>query len=573
MRNILILGLVTTSLLAGAQNSLAQSYPEDEVVATGMSVRQGGAQDIKHFRGEVDRGNIPSPQGMTSEGLLGEHDLFISSNTSCRQTLCLNAAAMPASIINADYFAGLGFDSNISQDWDREPINLVAVIDRSGSMDGESIKNVKHSLLEITKQLRPKDQISLVLYGSDVVTHLKPLPISNSAKSTLKDKIKRIKIEGSTNMDAGLARAYDIAYQTMPEFEGHTRLMIFTDERPNVGRTDAEGFMQRAKRASKDGIGLTTIGYGVNYGGDLAAKIASVRGGNLFYVGDKEDVNQLFTNEFDYMVSELAHDLRVKIRPAKGLELGQVYGVPERLTSRQPDGAIVMTIPTVFLSSQSGGLFVSLTGEHEEKGQPLFYSELQYKKGELSEVQKLEASLSNELDSNLQKAEALSAQYTAMKTAAEAYYSRDYDKAFEIFNPFAKNYQAHKIKGLETEYELVVKLNEKFAIDAQRYDALDEIPKFVQMRGSWEVTKAKNMLDVKRGDRFEFSPQKFTHYKKTNSESPYDTEYYRVNEKQIYLTKSDLTFRYSINKKGRLILRHPDGETVIYLNPASSADG
>jgi len=506
MRNILILGLVTTSLLAGAQNSLAQSYPEDEVVVTGMSVRQGGAQDIKHFRGEVDRGNIPSPQGMTSEGLLGEHDLFISSNTSCRQTLCLNAAAMPASIINADYFAGLGFDSNISQDWDREPINLVAVIDRSGSMGGESIKNVKHSLLEITKQLRPKDQISLVLYGSDVVTHLKPLQISNSAKSTLKDKIKRIKIEGSTNMDAGLARAYDIAYQTMPEFEGHTRLMIFTDERPNVGRTDAEGFMQRAERASKDGIGL-----------------------------------------------------RVKIRPAKGLELGQVYGVPERLTSRQPDGAIVMTIPTVFLSSQSGGLFVSLTGEHEEKDQPLFYSELQYKKGELREVQKLEASLSNELDSNLQKAEALSAQYTAMKTAAEAYYSRDYDKAFEIFNPFAKNYQAHKIKGLETEYELVVKLNEKFAIDAQRYDALDEIPKFVQMRGSWEVTKAKNMLDVKRGDRFEFSPQKFTHYKQTNSESPYDTEYYRVNEKQIYLTKSDLTFRYSINKKGRLILRHPDG--------------
>jgi len=59
MRNILILGLVTTSLLAGAQNSLAQSYPEDEVVVTGMSVRQGGAQDIKHFRGEVDRGNIP----------------------------------------------------------------------------------------------------------------------------------------------------------------------------------------------------------------------------------------------------------------------------------------------------------------------------------------------------------------------------------------------------------------------------------------------------------------------------------------------------------------------------------
>jgi len=559
---------LSTALILPAALSHAQPPPDDEVVVTGSRISSGGAQDIKHFRGGIESGNVPSPKGMTSEGLLSEHDLYLTSDAGCAQILCLNSFTKTASLVEGDYFAGLGFDTNIGDDWQREPLNLVAVIDRSGSMRGASISNVQHSLREISDQLQSGDQISFVLYGSDVVTHLEPLRITGTSKDSIRAKINSIKVEGSTNMDAGLGRGYDIAYETKKTFEGTTRVMIFTDERPNTGRTDADGFMARAQRASQDGIGLTTIGYGVDYGGEFAAKIASVRGGNLFYVGNKNHIETLFDKEFDFMVSEVANDMTVTLRPAEGLQINDIFGVPDHMISTTQDGSRVMTVPSVFMSSNGGGLFVSLQGKPDQIGQPLFEAKLAYTEGAIRRSQRLRVDLSPKPPVNLVKAEALSAQYTAMKTATEAYYDDDYEQAFKIFNPFAKTFAAEKIEGLEEEYKLVAALNETLAIEAGQLDGLENPPQYVRVRGMWEVTRAKNMLDVHRGDRFDFTKYKVEHFQKSKGfDEAYEREHYQVNDEQIYLTSSDLTFKYSFTKKGHMRLKHRDFQTAIYLKP------
>lgn len=576
MRQVLKTLTLTTILTSFAGLSHAQSHVQDEdvIITTGAKIGSGGAQDIKHFRGEVDRGAVPRPQGMTSEGLLNQHNLYLTSDKTCPQTLCLNAATKTAELIDGNYFAGLGFDTNISESWQRPPLNLIAVIDRSGSMGGSSMENVKRSLHEIKDELQDGDQISFVLYGSDVVTHLQPLKITSRSKDLLSEKIDTILVEGSTNMDAGLARGYDIAYETKARFEGTTRVMIFTDERPNTGRVDADGFMSRAKKASLEGVGLTTIGYGVNYGGELAAQIASVRGGNLFYVRGEEDVKTLFDEEFDFMVSEVAHDMRVTLTPAAGLEVGSIFGVPQDMISTTEDGAVTMSVATVFMSSQGGGLFMSLDGTASRPEQPLFKAEVQYTEGTTRHRDAIMARPLSEPPLNLVKAEALSAQYTAMKSATQAYYNRNYDEAYEIFSSFEAKFSNKKIENLEEEYELVTALNNTLAIEAGKIEELENPPKYALIRGDWEVTRAKNMLDVKRGDRFNFSRDMATHYRKTISfDTPYEEERYSVNDFQIYLRNSDLTFKYSFTKKGNLRLRHRDQGTAIYLKPYITRQG
>ncbi len=544
----------------------------DVVIVTGMSVTQGGAQDIKHFRGQIDLGEIPEADGFTSEGLLSEHDLHLSNQTECAQLLCLNAAVMPARITPGTYFAGLAFDTNISKDWKREPLNLVAVIDRSGSMGGQSIENVKESLHEITDQLGKGDQISFVLYGSDVVTHLEPLAISTSNKSVIRNKIDSIFIEGSTNMDLGLARGYEIAETTQANFDGSTRVMIFTDERPNTGRTDAEGFMARANAASIDGIGLTTIGYGVDYGGELAAKIASVRGGNLFYVSDSEDVATLFNKEFDFMVSEVAHDLNISVKPSEGMTIGEIFGIPEDMFERHADGSIDMSVATVFLSSQGGGIFFALDGEHSVENANIFSSTLQYTSENSLKSSDLNGFVDLDINKNLLKADALSAQFSATKRAVTAYHEGETDYAFDVFNYFAKRFEHYYIDGLNDEYALVAALNERFAIEAGRVSDLENPPKYASLYGLWEVTNARNMIDVHRGDRMNFSEDRFMeHFRKSVSlDEPDDIEGYSVNNKQIYLKSSDLTFSYQVRKNGTIALRHRDGKSVIYLKPVNS---
>jgi Ca-activated chloride channel family protein len=149
---------VTGFLAASAlSTSTAAGPPEDdeqhaleEIAVTGMRVTVGGARDVKFARGEIVERRIPHPDAITAEGLLGEHDLTLPSAGECRQLLCLVGEATVAhlpTLPHAQYLVELGFASNIDETtWRRGPLNLIAVIDKSGSMSGEPLALVKRSL-------------------------------------------------------------------------------------------------------------------------------------------------------------------------------------------------------------------------------------------------------------------------------------------------------------------------------------------------------------------------------------------------------------------------------------------
>ena len=157
-----------------AAPGLAQDVQQDDeaeyeqIVVTGASVRQGGAQDIKHFRSvALDGSFLPQTTSLTIEGLMGEHDLTLPALAGCRQTFCLTGHAMPASLplrAGDTHFVGLGFASNIDADgWRAEPLSLIAVVDRSGSMSGEPIERVKEGLRAVLSKMRKDDRMGIVL--------------------------------------------------------------------------------------------------------------------------------------------------------------------------------------------------------------------------------------------------------------------------------------------------------------------------------------------------------------------------------------------------------------------------
>jgi Ca-activated chloride channel family protein len=63
----------------------------------------------------------------------------------------------------------------------RAPLNLVAVVDKSGSMSGQPLALVKASLVEALNHLVPQDQLTIVLYGDQVHVHLPATPVKDKA--------------------------------------------------------------------------------------------------------------------------------------------------------------------------------------------------------------------------------------------------------------------------------------------------------------------------------------------------------------------------------------------------------
>lgn len=566
-----------------------QEETDDTIIMTGsMRVRQGGAQDIRHFRSIAADVGMPRPESLTIEGLMGEHDLSLPATRPCSQLFCLVTEAMAADLPTRPHdrlFVGLGFASNIdAESWRREPLNLVAVVDKSGSMSGQPLNLVRRSLRQIVGQMRDGDQLSIVLYGTTSHLYLAPTPIGTDRERVLA-AIDRIESEGSTAMEEGLKLGYRTAFASAPAFDGNTRLMLFTDEQPNVGRTDAESFMGLAETASSDGIGLTTIGVGVQFDGALATRVSSVRGGNLFFISDEATVRTVFENQLDTMVSELAHDVRITMSPREGYSISGVFGVPDGLMADAGDGVVTIDVPTAFLSTNGGGIFLSLakSGERQhlpaaalEGHTPLLEVALSYvgaRDGAQGSDRVTVAAPAGRPSAPLRLAHLLTDEYFALRGASVAFHRQgDARQAYHLLSGLSDRIEASRIEGLGDERELVGDMLEQAAYYAGYSGERPRSLRHLAVIGSWQVSQATGVEDIRRGDMLAFFDDEelvTTRRNPRRGEEPEDYERYQINERQIYLPESDLVLDYRA-RGDRLILEDERGLARITLTRVES---
>jgi Ca-activated chloride channel family protein len=447
------------------------------MAAENLGATPGGAQDISYARERITAGEVPHPNTFTPEGLLSEHDLPLDTGRKCSQTLCLTAAAVPVELTalpEARQLGQLGFASNLdAKSWHRDAMNLVAVVDKSGSMSGTPINTVKASLHQLVNQLGPGDQLSIVLYGDRSHVHLPPTAITASDKQKVHAQIDQITIAGSTNMEAGLKVGYQVATESAAHFRGTTRLMLFTDERPNVGATDKESFMGMARQSSRRGIGLTTIGVGTQFGAEVATAISSVRGGNLFFFPNVPDMEAKFKKDLDTMLSELAYDLKLKIWPQKGYKLAGLFGLPGDLVKHTTDGGLEMTVETIFLSKDRGGIYFAFAPEGAGALPPrsdassVALASISYVGRDGKSYQdsvdfaRFPADRQEALPLGLQRGRLLVDEITTLKKATELHLQKnDQEGAYRLVHALRQRFAQSKVTGLDKELATITKLDE-----------------------------------------------------------------------------------------------------------------
>lgn len=580
-------------------STLAQP-PEDketqlleEIIVTGMRVTAGGARDAKFARAEIVGGRIPHPDSFTAEGLLGEHDLTLPSAAGCRQLLCLVGEATVASLPtlpHAKYLVELGFASNIDEaTWRREPLNLIAVIDKSGSMNGEPLALVKRSLRGLIGNLREGDQLSIVLYGDRSHVYLQPTRASAATVPGLLRAVDAIQSAGSTNMEEGLRVGYDLARKTKQDYEGISRVALFTDERPNVGHTDEGSFIAMARAASLDGIGLTTIGVGVQFDSGLATELSSTRGGNLFFLDGAEAADALFTDELDYMVSELAHDLLVTLRPSEGLKIAGVYGVPGEVLGWHDATSVTITVPTLFLSRRGGGLFVSLApadplADLPERplaaGAPLLAASHSYLPvgGTAGESGSLTVGAPAAVPSDVVAlGHALIDEYLSLRAATAAHHLKnDQDEAYaivrDLYNRLSVAQPRTVRRGLASERESVAGLLDQIAFLSGHGS---EVSKESSLWGHWRVAALDGELDRcpwAVGDVLLFSASsELVSFAQQKGYAEGDRQAYLMTRREIYLPDEDATAAYRL-RGDELVLRFGDegGLRLVRAAPPTS---
>ncbi len=324
----------------------------------------GGVQDMGFARELIDAGRIPPPEAFTVEGMYSEHDLPLEGEP-CETLLCLRGALGLAPTLDGEASAWLqvGLSSTIDpQTFSRDDIALIAAIDVSCSMgwnygeDSETPGKVTRELMRrVAAEMGANDRVAIVTYGSSVDTKLGFTP--GDQQSKIQGVIDDLTDDGSTNMEAGLKRAFELARSLQGDAQ-QIRVMLFTDAQPNVGATDSSEFSRMVADAADDGIGITIIGAGLGLGQELVNEMAHLRGGNAFSLFDTEGVGELMADSWPWMVSPIAYDMKLEIEAPGDYRVADTYGFPG---SAEEAVQAKLEVASVFLSRRRGALLVRLT--------------------------------------------------------------------------------------------------------------------------------------------------------------------------------------------------------------------
>jgi Ca-activated chloride channel family protein len=190
--------------------------------------------------------------------------------------------------------------------------NLVFLIDVSGSMsDANKLPLLKHALGLLIEQLRPQDQVAMVVYAGS--SGLALPSTSGRDKGAIRDALVALDAGGSTNGAEGIELAYQIAQQSFVK-GGINRVILCTDGDFNVGTTSEGDLTRLIEDKREHGVFLTVLGFGMgNVKDSTMEKLADRGNGNYAYIDSIEEARKVLVKEAGATLVTVAKDVKLQV--------------------------------------------------------------------------------------------------------------------------------------------------------------------------------------------------------------------------------------------------------------------
>jgi len=213
----------------------------------------------------------------------------------------------------------------------RVGIDLVAVIDRSGSMRGNKLKLTRQSLTFITRHLRQCDRLAVVTYDTLCSTVLPLTYMDQAGKLAAISTIDRISAGSQTNLSGGLIKGLTELSSRADHSDRPATVLLLTDGEANQGITDQKMLldaMQSCSAGIQSPCSIYTFGYGEQHNDTLLKEMAEVGRGMYYFVQAEETIPESFADCLGGLMSVGAQNVRVKLLAVGGASIGTIRGKP-----------------------------------------------------------------------------------------------------------------------------------------------------------------------------------------------------------------------------------------------------
>lgn len=195
---------------------------------------------------------------------------------------------------------------------DRQPSNLVFLVDVSGSMaEPNKLPLVQQSLRMLAGQLGENDRVSMVTYanGSQVVLS----STTGQSKGEIVSAIDRLQAGGGTHGSAGIRLAYEQAVAGFIK-GGVNRVVLCTDGDFNVGISSPQELETFITEKARSGVFLSVLGYGSGNLKDRTMETLADKGnGNYAYIDSLGEARKVLVEQMNGTLVTIAKDVKIQV--------------------------------------------------------------------------------------------------------------------------------------------------------------------------------------------------------------------------------------------------------------------
>jgi autotransporter-associated beta strand protein len=216
------------------------------------------------------------------------------------------------------------------------PLNLVLLLDNSGSMERADRVRILHEALRVLAgQLQPQDKLSIVTFARTPRLWFDGVPGNQAAEVT--QRVSQITPEGGTNLEAALNLGYETAHKHYQP-TSINRVVLLTDGAANLGDVNPAALKQKVEAQRKQGIALDCFGVGwEGYNDDLLEQLSRNGDGRYGFLNSPEEASTEFAAQLAGALHVAASDVKVQVEfnPKRVTAYRQIGYAKHQLTKEQ----------------------------------------------------------------------------------------------------------------------------------------------------------------------------------------------------------------------------------------------
>jgi Ca-activated chloride channel family protein len=234
-----------------------------------------------------------------------------------------------------------------------QPVDLVVVLDRSGSMEGQKIDDARKAIIQVVDRMGVQDRVSVISYANDARLDFPLSYLDHRNISRVGTRVRSIYPGGGTNLGSGLQYGIETLLHTAGG-PRQRKVILISDGLANQGITSLHGLANMAAHGAEHNFTISTVGVGYDFNEVLMTTIADHGAGSYYFLENPAAFARIFEKEFENSRNVIAASVELRIPVQKEMQLLDAGGYPLKV-----EGDTIVIRPGDVVSGQMRKIYLT----------------------------------------------------------------------------------------------------------------------------------------------------------------------------------------------------------------------